>query len=379
MGVAFGVTGRLAEWQQAGLIDADIAQRIAAHEAARGRPTLTYAIIALGCFAIAIGIIAIVAANWHEIPMPLRLSLQVLLNLSLGGVVWHWHRQGDVDRAVWVEGAVLLLSLSSLSLIAHIAQSFQLQGSMLGLVGTWLLLVTPFTLLLARGALNRWVWLIGVAGWVMLCLDRYAVWLQAHQVFVSALILPFAALYAARAIASPLHESWSRHLGRAMTGLTIAATTFLVLILRPILHGEMNASERIDMMIGAGVGLVALAVAHLLVPADRRGARLAFGILLALSPPIAIIPFVLPTLGSVIVGGVLFCCYWVALARLALLAERSGWFRLAVGLIAAQMFAVYLEATGGLLATGFGLIVAGMVLLALAFAAKRVMQWGVRA
>lgn len=379
MGVAFGVAGRLAEWQQAGLIDTEIAQRIAAHEAARGRPTLTLALIVLGCFTIATGIIAIVAANWDAIPIALRLSLHVAINLGLGGLVWHWHRRGDTDRLAWVEGATLLLSLSTLSLIAHVGQSFQLQGSMMGLIGTWLLLVTPFTLALARGELNRWVWLIGVVGWIFLFLDQHDEWLQAHQVFFSALILPFAALYAARAIASPLPESWSRHLGRAMAGLMIALATFFLLILRPIAHGDMNPSERIDTIIGAAVGFVALAAAHLLVPADRRGVRLGLGVALALSPPIIVVPFLLPALWAVIVGGVLFCCYWVMLARLALLAGRTGWFRLAVGLIAAQVFVVYLEATGGLLATGFGLIVAGMVLLALAFAARRVMQWGVRA
>lgn len=379
MGVAFGVTGRLTEWQQAGLIDADVADRIAAHEAARGRPTLTLALIVLGCFTIATGIIAIVAANWDAIPIALRLPLHVAVNLGLGGLVWHWHRQGDADRAAWVEGAILLLSLSTLSLIAHIGQSFQLQGSMLGLVGTWLLLVTPFTLVMARGGLNRWVWLIGVAGWIILAIDDQADWLRAHQLITAAPILASAVIYATRAAAPPLHPGWSRHIGQAAGGLMIASTTIILLVLRPLLTAEIDRTERIDIAIAIAVGLTAIAAAHLLVPADRRGARLGFGLVLMLSPPIALIPFLIPDVASVIVGGVLFCAYWVALARLALLTGRTGWFRLAVGLIAAQVFAVYLEATGGLLATGFGLIFAGMVLLALAFAARRVMQWGARA
>jgi hypothetical protein len=48
----------------------------------------------------------------------------------------------------------------------------------------------------------------------------------------------------------------------------------------------------------------------------------------------------------------------------------------AVALIAVRVFVAYLDATGGLLATGFGLVLAGAVLLGLAIAARRVMEWG---
>jgi uncharacterized membrane protein len=64
---------RLAAWVREGLIDADTAQRIEAYEATHRRPTALYALVGLGALAIGMGLIAIVGANWDEIPAYLKL------------------------------------------------------------------------------------------------------------------------------------------------------------------------------------------------------------------------------------------------------------------------------------------------------------------
>jgi uncharacterized membrane protein len=374
MGWGYGLDAKLADWRREGLISDDQASRIAAFEAARGKPKLALALAALGAFTIGVGIIAIIAANWDAIPIGLRLGLHILINLALGAVTWHW--AGRAAPSVRVEGGVLLLSLSTLALIAHIGQSFQLQGSLSGLMGGWLLLSTPFTLALARGGFNRWVWVLGLFTWAGALLADHWDALHERRLSASILVLFLALLYLARLAPQPVPAVWARHLGQVAVGALVGGLTILLLVLRPLIDGVPEPDVMWDAGIGGAVGMVAIAAAHVLSPPDRTGVRLAFGALLALAPPLSVLPFLLDGTLAAILTGALFCLYWIALARLALLAERPGWFRVAVALIAVRVFVAYLDATGGLLATGFGLVLAGAVLLALAFAARRVMEWG---
>lgn len=377
MGPVFGLQGKLADWRREGFIDADQAERITAFEAVRSRPKLALALAVLGAFTIGVGIIAIIAANWDEIPISLRLGLHVAVNLGLGGTIWYWARQRDPDLTARVEGGVLLLSLSTLGLIAHIGQSFQLQGTTAGLLGGWLLLATPFTLALARGGLNRWVWTLGLFAWLLFTLDEHEHWLNDHRLMTSCLTLFLAALYALRAACPPLPPAWARHCGQVTVGGAILGVTLMLLIIGPLMGGHpVGAPVRTDGLIGAGIGFLALAGAHLLVPADRRGTRAGLGLAVALAPPLAILPLLLTGVTAAIVTGVAFCLYWIGLARLALIAQQTNWFRLAVALIAVRVFVAYLDAAGGLMATGLGLVLAGLVLIALAFGAGRVMSWG---
>lgn len=385
-GLPSGLARRLADWQGAGLVDAQTAGRIAAFEAARHRPRLPMALATLGGFAVALGLIAIIAANWDAIPIALRLGLHVALNLGLGLFIWMAARSlGDAaggDGAVGaagrlrVEAGLLLLSLSTLALVAHIGQSFQLQGDLTGLTGTWLLLATPFTWLLVRAPLHRFLWLLGLILWVGSVLADH--WLDLHEWRLSgtAVMLCFALLYAARALPSPLDPGWTRFLGRSAAGLLVAATSFVLLVLRPLLDENPPPEAITDAGIAAAIGFLAIGAAHLLVPADRTGLRRGVGLLLALSPGLAVLPFMMEGTPAAIITGILFCLYWIAIARLALLAHRPDLFKLAVALIALRVFVVYLEATGGLLATGFGLIAGGVILFALALGARRVMAWG---
>lgn len=374
MGWGYGLDAKLADWRREGLISDDQAARIAAFEAARGRPKLALALAALGAFTIGVGIIAIIAANWEAIPIGPRLGLHILINLCLGAFIWH--AAGRAAASAQVEGGVLLLSLSTLALIAHIGQSFQLQGSASGLMGGWLLLSTPFTLALARGGLNRWVWVLGLFTWAGTLLADHWDGLHEKRLSASILILFLALLYLARLAPRPVPAVWARHLGQVAVGTLIGGLTILLLVLRPLIDGVPEPDVMWDAGIGGAVGMVAIAAAHALSPPDRAGVRLGFGALLALAPPLSVLPFLLDGTVAAILTGVLFCLYWIALARLALLTERPGWFRLAVALIAVRVFVAYLDATGGLLATGFGLVLAGAVLLGLAFAARRVMAWG---
>ena len=58
----------LKRWRGAGLIDYGAAARISAWEATHRRPVWLWALSGMGALAIGLGVVAVVAANWEEIP-----------------------------------------------------------------------------------------------------------------------------------------------------------------------------------------------------------------------------------------------------------------------------------------------------------------------
>lgn len=362
---------RLAAWQEAGLLDAEAAARIAAFEAARGGVRLPAALAALGGFAVALGIVAIVAANWDAIPLALKLGLHGVLNLSLGLLAWHWLRPGPGGTRA--EVALLLLSASTLALIAHVGQGFQLQGSALGLVGFWLALVTPFTLAFVRGQLHRILWALAVVLWVGLLLDEYDSFLERTRLLGLALILPIALSYALRGAAPPLDRGWARQFGdQALGALGVLGSLAL---LSGLWVAENPGPDVLEMLgITAAGGGVLLFAAHCATADGRR--TLPVGLAVALVPALVALPQFLPGVPPSLSTALLFCAGWIAAAALALRYHEPGLFKLAVALVALRVFVVFLEAAGGLMATGFGLVLAGALLMGLGVAARKVIAWG---
>ena len=94
-------------WQQAGLIDADLAQRILAWESTHRRPVFLWAIAGMGALAVGLGVMAIVGANWEDIPAWAKLAVDLALNVLCAAAVFIFWQRGQV----WPrEIAALLLS-----------------------------------------------------------------------------------------------------------------------------------------------------------------------------------------------------------------------------------------------------------------------------
>ena len=68
----------------------------------------------------------------------------------------------------------------------------------------------------------------------------------------------------------------------------------------------------------------------------------------------------------------LFMALWVGIAAAALVAGWRGVFQLAVGVIAFRLIILSFELAGDLLASGFGLIASGLLILGVAWVAVRV-------
>src|SRR5262245_6310483 len=105
---------KLAEWQQAGLIDSLLAARLLDHEQGRRkRPYLLYTVGGFGALSIALGLISMVAANWQAISPGARLALDVALLAALAVAVHRVdaraRRPGATGGASWAREVLLFI------------------------------------------------------------------------------------------------------------------------------------------------------------------------------------------------------------------------------------------------------------------------------
>jgi len=131
----------LRRWRDAGLIDDGAVARIGAWEAQHRRPIWLWALSGMGALAIGLGVVAVVAANWEEIPAAAKLAVDLLLTgLCAVFVFVAWQRDQAGPREI---GALLLFGLV-IGGIALIGQVYQLQSDPWQALVTWLALYTPF-------------------------------------------------------------------------------------------------------------------------------------------------------------------------------------------------------------------------------------------
>jgi hypothetical protein len=76
--------------------------------------------------------------------------------------------------------------------------------------------------------------------------------------------------------------------------------------------------------------------------------------------------------GIDLAAAILFMALWIGIAAAALAAHWRGVFQLAVAVIALRLIVLSFELAGDLLASGFGLILSGLMILGVAWGAVRV-------
>ncbi len=138
------LSGESEGWVEDGLIPADVRGRILdRYEVSKQFPAV---VLTLGIAMIGIGILSFIAANWQEIGRMFRVVLVVAGYAGCVVAAYLSERRGHRN----VAGAFLLLSgFMLLGGIALMSQIFHIQGSLDGLLVTWLVVFAP-TLLLSK-------------------------------------------------------------------------------------------------------------------------------------------------------------------------------------------------------------------------------------
>ena len=367
-------------WQAAGLIDGDTAARIVAWEAAHRRPVFLWAVAGMGALALSLGIMAIVGANWEDIPAWLKLAVDLGLNTACAVAVFIcWRR----DRPWLRELAALVLFGLVLSGIALIGQVYQLQSAPWRALTLWLALTTPFLALTSYSRMTGTIWVIAaVTTWfvaeeplenLFAYLSGMA-WISSYQIALMGYLAACAMIVIAilRGLWPPAREQASLMSRLAWAGL-IAACTLAVSI------GWLESREGplLGPIVLATLATLPAAVAVWLGERDERVPLLALliGSLVVWSLGLTLAP--LGGKSGDPVRALLFIAYWIGIGAAAARAGRRGLFGLAFTTVGLRLLILYFEAIGGLTATGLGLIGGGVLCLVLAAVGWRLTR-GVR-
>jgi uncharacterized membrane protein len=371
------------DWQKQNVIDAATAGRIRDYERTKSRPSFMGLLTLLGAIAIAFGIITLVASNWEELPMSLKLGMHLLLNAGLGYAAWRLTENTE-GKNMAREGVLLVLSASTLALIAHIGQSFQITGTVSTFLGVWLVLVTPFTVLLVKSRLHRGLWVLGLAIFSYYVLEDHSDTVKEGWLALS-LGLYIGLLYAAPlwlGRVGPIFKDWSVNV---LHHYSLISMIFMVSMAQigwrmdgDFIYSHSPFNFETNAMFIFPATLIIAAASFMYFKAEPTPALRAKGYFFTLAPLLMCLPVLFPHPELPLVGAGMFILIWLALGGIAVLVESNVLFNIAALFISMRLFVITLEVFGSLLATGTGLIIAGVLLLLLARLCHRIMAWGKR-
>jgi uncharacterized membrane protein len=366
---------KLAEWREAGLLDEAAVERILAHEAAREkRPYLLYAVGGLGAFAVAIGLLSIVAANWEDIPGRVKLAVDFALLLGLAAGVW------KTTRGSWLQEVVLFVFYGAvLGSVGLVAQVYHLGGRAEDALLFWSLITAPIvlhggarflaavfyvaletTVLMQAARLleRRWerlehtafltvayllcLALIGLGGWRFLREKRpsfaqVAGSLGALQVLALASIMPLW-----------WYDRWATYDAGGLGWICFFGA------------------------VGFGLALAFRATASD-PPAPSRNALIAVAVL---APIACYSPMLIEHsrgwghdghTATGLAAALTFMAFWAAVGVAAYRAGRIRLLNVATALIGLRLLVIYFEVFGSLLDTGIGLLTGGLLMILLAW------------
>lgn len=357
-------------WQAAGIIDAITAERIVAHEQRASRSILLTAIAGLGAFTIGVGLISLIAANWGDIPRLVKL----LAMLGLFGVNAYGLLRAQGRQHRWIIDALALgyfaLTLASIALVG---QTYQLAGEAYQALLLWVAVGSP-ALWLAKGAFAAIVFLGALAGTCAVSFDPL-VDLLGHDHHAAILVragLGSAAAFGPLLVASlmplqrvrPVFAATYERLGWGVFVLAASCgvhTWYLSIDtndVRDAWVGARAVSVFVALSLWRVQGLASRAHTEWLLPAR---------VLIGVASAVTGLGVLVPHAPAALVGALGFVAVWALVAWCGYRAHVMRIVNLATAVIAARAFIVYIEVMGSMLVTGAGLIVSGVLLLALAW------------
>jgi uncharacterized membrane protein len=360
---------KLDEWQAAGLIEAGAAEAIRAYEAERSRPIALWATIGIGLFALALGVILVVAAGWDMIPKGIKLGVHLAMTAAAAAVVWQARRQ----QRTWLgEGALFLLAALVLAGIALQGQIYQLTSPVWEALAWWALLVTPAILIAGCTRLTAYGW----AGLLTVLAVAYAAEssLSHRALDVVADNLP-AALPPGLVLVSLWLGATGFANGVREAGLALLlAGASLAHFAWPI---EVSPDDAAALAVRLPLAIALSALGVGLAGRLGRGPALVVRTALVAAAIATVLAAAVPHADSLaprLFGAFAFFAMWGAIAKAA---HDGGWrvlFGIAIAMIAVRLFIVYVELFGSLALTGIGLIVGGLLLIGLTLGWAKLMR-----
>jgi hypothetical protein len=358
-------------WLNAGVIDGATAQRIRDYESDQARPLGLWSLIGLGALAIGLGIISLVAANWDDIPGMVRLSVHGLLISGLCGAIYRLEPRKGFLGLYLKDIFLFVTAVLGLTFFGHLGQVYQTSSPLWQPLLIWLLLFSPLLLLTGRGWLISLLWPASLMGTAISFLGWYFEQSEAPSSLIVAVItsLPVFAL-----LLAVVMGKWSeravfwRQIGQFALTILVAGVGFK-LITDGLALGTGESNQFLSDI--AAIQLLLWSAAALLVYFYNRAAS---GIsIAAIVTGAAIINFVssIAQPSAPVVNAILFMAFWAVVGWSAI---HSGWrnvFQAVVAIIALRLIILNFQLAYDLFSSGIGLIIAGLITIAIAMAAYR--------
>ncbi len=350
----------LKEWVSLGLIGVDQAQQIRQHEAAKPESSwILSGLLLLGAIIVGIGVISLIAANWDQIPDALKLTGDFVLLIALAfGIVHSW----DAKKLIQFEVLLVTFLVFCLASIGLISQVYHTGGKLYQALMLWSA-ITFAAALAARQIFVPFLWAGAfLTGVVYTALDSVAL----NSVFQKN--------YQAVFMAVPLLCAGLTVFSKTMAGETGPTRAFrwwtliagLVALFASELHHFVKGGLHQGVMAYVtGYVLAAFAAFAIWQSLEYRKTQ---KILLLATLGIFLIPFHLP-LFEIKTSIAYASCTIAVLGLIAIFLASMQvrrlfqWFLFLVGL---RVLVLYFEAFGGLALTGFGLIISGGLVIAMA-------------
>lgn len=363
---------KLDAWRDAGLIDEAAAQRIRAFEAEHARPLALWAAIGIGALAIGLGIISVIAANWEDVPGQVRLAIHLALLAALASFIGLRGEQIERDQPWGLEASLFVFAILGVTFFGHLGQVYQTGSPLWKPLLAWLVLFAPIMLL--RG--QSWLAAALVTGALVYASWDYAFAYESY--FGARRELPdswLALVTAVPLLAAPL-GAWMRRRSARVSfwrrmeqlGLTYGVGGASLIAIAAGIEAFKENMMALDSQSVRAV--LALAAASLVYMARRNASGEASAAVIAGSGILCLIAY--PLSGEALAGGLLLMALWVGIAAAALHAGWRGVFQMAVAVVALRLIVLSFELASDLLTSGFGLIVAGLMILGIAWGALRI-------
>lgn len=369
-------TRKIATWHEAGLIDAATRDRLLAYETAHARPLALWAVFGIGALAIGLGLVSVIAANWEDILGQLRLGVH--LALIAGALAALFLREERLaETSPWaVEALVFVTAALGLTFFGHLGQVYQTSSPLWQPLAVWLALFAPLLMLAGRS----WPSALALLGGAVWCAWDYASastgfdasrtpgtgWLVWFGV-VTALPVALAPLAAALRARSTRPDFW-RRLEQLALAYAVAAASFACALASADGFGHSGPAEHWARMIASGAVALLAGLGVMLARPGTSG-RMAGAIIAGAG---VVLPLAYLASDLTVPAAALFMALWIGIAAAALAAHWRGVFQLAVGVIAVRLIILSFELAGDLLASGFGLILSGLLILGVAWGAVKV-------
>jgi uncharacterized membrane protein len=358
-------------WKKEGVVDSVTAARILEFESKRGKFSFGNMLIRLAGLAIFLGIAAIIGSNWDQIPANMKIGVHAVLNGAVAFALFRFV-QSKREKTIWYDLLIALLAGLTLTFIALVGQIYQTQEPTWKALAFWLALATPFWLCLAETKKTVRLWILSFLVFYGYFIAEGPVTDLETRVLLGTLLpLVFIALGQSTTLRK-LREVTLREISLAGFVLVAVGASCAQIQWR---MDEKISPEHLAIIwhttLAAWVAVSGIIFAryHKVLVAQHP----AVDIYLMLSVFVAASPFLIPHGEWEVAGAVVVMAYWALCGWVGMKAGYASALNIASILITLRLIVVYVEVFGSLLKTGVGLVISGVLLIALVWGMRRVM------